>query len=77
MEFPYNAVIFEPQNIFNSAIIRTEKNHLVYSFEKLVDALMETGLTYYESVEYIDFNMIQPAIENWPDIESEDEIPEE
>ena len=75
MDFPDNVIVFEPRKIFNSAIIRIDGNRLVYSFDKLVDALMKTGLTYHESVEYIDFNMLHVSIEQWPDIETEE--PEE
>ena len=77
MVFPHNAVVFEPQKIFNKAIIGKEGNRLIYSFEKLIEVLIGQGLTYSEAVEHIDFNMVQPAAENWPYIEEESKKEEE
>ena len=71
MDFPDGAVIFEPQETFNKAIIGVEGNRLVYCFDKIVDSLMENGLSYIDAVDYISFNIGPQGVKNWPIIQEE------
>lgn len=56
------AVILEPRDTYGKGVVGyiRESNRLIYSFELLVDALMEdNGLTYGEAVEWLEFNTIR------------------
>ena len=59
-------IYLEPRNTHDCAIIGKEKNRLIYSYSKLVEIYMQDGLTYIESVEYIEFNIIGMYMKDWP-----------
>jgi len=77
-------IYLEPRNIYDKAIKRTERNVVVYCFERLVDVLVEhfseenTDQTpqelYTMAVEHIDYNIegMRPYHANWPAIEDID-----
>ena len=53
-------IILEPKNKFENAIFKRYKNgKIVYSYPKLIEVFMkDDGMTYDESVEWIDFNIL-------------------
>lgn len=56
------AVILEPRDTYGKGVVGyiRECNRLIYSFDLLVDALMEdNGLTYMEAVEWLEYNTIR------------------
>lgn len=71
MEHQNEAILFEPKEFYNRAIIGQTQTRFIYSFEKLVDILMEQGLSYFEAVEEISFNMVRTDMDNWPEIQYE------
>lgn len=62
-------VILEPRSSFDGGIIgySPSENKLVYSYNLLVDSLMDAWkCEYTEAVEYLDYNTIYVSVENWP-----------
>lgn len=66
-----DSIVFETPDYDKAIIGTTEDNRVVYSFEKMVECLMrEDGMTYEESVEFIEFNTVRalPYFEGHPEI---------
>ena len=72
------AMILEPKETFGKAVIGylREDNKLVYSHDKIVEALMEDeGWSLEESLDWVSYNTIRSCqyYENAPEIVFEDE----
>ena len=70
---------FEPREMFDKAIIKTDenKNVNVYSYSKLIDVLVDSpGFSLIEAIDYIEFNMNNVAMKGWPVIEDDFSVSE-
>ena len=59
-------IYLEPRNMLDVAIIGEENNCLIYSYTKLVEAYMNNGLSYIDSIEHIEWNIIGTYMKNCP-----------
>jgi hypothetical protein len=64
---PIGTIMLEPREIFDKGIIGFD-DVLIYSMTKLVDAFMEDGATYSESLDWLCFNTMSMNIEGYPEI---------
>jgi hypothetical protein len=64
-------IYFEPKAKLDKAIIKIENEKVTYSFDLLVECFMDMGMSYIESVEYIDFNLSCVSVKNWPVIQED------
>lgn len=54
-----DAILLEPQSIYNTAILGYDtEGRVVYSVEKILDALAKDGMTWDEAYEYFEFNTL-------------------
>ena len=52
--------LFEPEYYDDGIVGVTDEGNVVYSYEKLAEALMEhDGMTYEEAVEWLDYNTVR------------------
>lgn len=66
-----DSVVFENPDYDKAIIGTTDDNRVVYSFEKMVECLMqEDDMTYEEAVEFIEYNTVRalPYVEGHPEI---------
>jgi len=58
-EFNPNAILLEPQHIYNSAIIGYDtEGRITYSIDGIMDALKKEGMNWDEAYEYFEFNTL-------------------
>ena len=67
-------IYLEPRSTFDKAIIGFQGDRLIYSFWAIVDALIDTGMTYIDAVEHTSFNIQGTYMKGWPIIL---EVPQE
>lgn len=61
-----DAIVFENPDYDSAIIGMSHDNRVVYSFDKMVECLMEEdGMEYEEAVEFIEYNTIR-ALPYWP-----------
>lgn len=68
-QLPYDAIVFDNHAYDNSIIGVTTDDRVVYSFEKMVEELMEDEkMTRIEAIEWIEYNTIRSIayIDNAP-----------
>lgn len=52
--------LFEPEHYDDGIVGVTDEGNVVYSYEKLAEALMEhDGMTHEEAVEWLDYNTVR------------------
>jgi len=60
-------ILFEPQELFNKAIIRKDGDHAVYSLQKLIELLIEHDkIDYDDALDWVLYNMQNTGFEDWP-----------
>lgn len=61
-------IYLEPQSLLNDCILSIDhkKNVLVYSYSLLLEKFVESGMTYIDAIEHIDFNIISMSMKGWP-----------
>ena len=74
--------IIEPQETFNNCIIGyNKKTHsLIYDYDSLIQNFMQFGMTYFDAMEHVNYNILPTeSMEFFPEIleDSENEFEEE
>jgi hypothetical protein len=64
-------IVLEPRSRLDEAIIGREEDKLVYSYTKLIEVFMSQGMTYFESIDWIEFNIIGAYVAGWPIIKDD------
>jgi hypothetical protein len=64
-------IVLEPRSSLDEAIIGREQDKLVYSYTKLINIFMSQGMTYYEAMDWIEFNIIGTYVAGWPIIKDD------
>ena len=59
------AVVFESPDYDGAIVGTTHDDRVVYSFDKMVQCLMDEGMEYEDAVEFIEYNTLR-AIPYWP-----------
>jgi hypothetical protein len=60
-------ILFEPQELFNKAIIRKDGDCAVYSLQKLIELLIEYDKMDYDgALDWVLYNMQNTGFEDWP-----------
>ena len=67
IKIPYGHILFEPRQYHDKAVVGFD-GVVLYNYDLFLDTLMEMGMSYSESVEWVDYNTIPAGygVCGWP-----------